>query len=153
LSPKPVQLVLVPAKSHRLFGWWWTVCGVVALLQLPRAASVVLAILVGVVGLSLLRIGLDMALTRLVVTSHGVRVRGLIPGQAPASDIISVDARATSGLNRGKVRIEIERRNGRTFRLTRLQRYATSAGWSAAHADVQAIRQVLRLDATDRPAF
>jgi len=152
VSPKPVRLVLVPSTGLRLVGWVSSLCGAGALAQAARTGSAQMVVLV-VIGLLLLGLGLDVALARLVVTTRGVRVRGLFPTSASASDITAVEARATSGLNRGKVRIEIERRGGRTIKLTRLQRYANPAGWSAANTDVQAIRQALRFSSTDRPAY
>jgi len=153
MSPKPVQLILVPETWLRLTGWWWALCGAAALFLAPRAGSDLLAVLLPVAGVAALGFGLDLALARLVVTSDGIRVRGLVPSRTSVADITAVDARATSGLIQGKVRIEIQRRNGRDVKLTRLQRYANDAGWSAAHTDVVAIRQVLGLNSAERPAF
>jgi hypothetical protein len=147
------RLVLVPSAWHRAVGWWLVLCGVGALALTGRTGSVVLDVLVPVVGLLVLGIGLDIALTRLVVTPEGVQVRRLLAAKASTPEIRAVEARATSGLNSGKVRIEIERSGGRPIRLTRFQRWATPEGWTAANTDAAAIREVLGGVAPERPGF
>jgi hypothetical protein len=141
------RLTLRPRSSSRAAGCAFVVFGAIFGPSGLTTNHTLIAVFTGLYGLFIALIGVSIVIARLECDRTGLTYRGLRTVRFSASDVSSVSVKSIAGYAYRRLRIDVNRKNGRPLKLTRFQRGDNAKNRATAEADADAIRQALGLDA------